>query len=85
MRHYYAASTTYSTDVTYETGGYTVHCFRNKPDRDAWVDRQWDDPDKHRTRESIDYRTACKIEPELYRQFAQNIDSIVMHPNQIKV
>lgn len=59
-RHFYAAYTPYSTQFTYETGGYTVLRFRTKAERDAWVDAD-DYHGGNPHREAISRKTAQRI------------------------
>ena len=59
-RKFYAASSYYGTNVTYDSGGWAVHVFDSKQERDAWVDA---DPMETPHRETATATTADKISP----------------------
>jgi hypothetical protein len=61
-RKFYAAYNGYGTSFTYDSDGWSVHVFRSKAERDAWIDAD-KYPNGNPTREPIDLVTAKKIQP----------------------
>jgi len=61
-RQFYAAYNSYGTNFTYESDGWSVHVFDSKANRDAWVDAD-EYPNGNPTRETVDLKTAKKIQP----------------------
>ena len=60
-KKYYAAYSSYGINVTYDSGGWAVHVFQTKQERDAWVAQ--DDATGTPKREAITAKQANKISP----------------------
>jgi len=61
MRHYYAASNTYGTNLSHDSIGWKAHMFGSKSDRDEWVDDHCYSENGNIVAESADSKTAHKI------------------------
>ena len=60
-KKWYAGDSYYSTNVTYDSGGWTVHVFDSKEARDRWVDEDPSELQNHRC--ALSAKDAEKIAP----------------------
>lgn len=74
-RHFYAAQSSHGLGFTYDSPCWLVHAFPSRRARDAFVRRHAD----ANTTEAVDYRTACRIAPELRTERPARAWRVVVH------
>lgn len=81
-KHYYAAHSYMGLGYTYDSPCWRVYVFDSKAERDAWVDENEYNNGNY-VAEAVNYRTACKIAPDLRDKAHYDIHSYNRMPSRV--